>query len=298
MPRDRSRGRGGSLALAHFVVRQPSLDPDTPMAIIALHSASTGLSALSTELDIIANNLANVNTTGFKGSRANFQDLLYLEKAQPGVENANGDQRPTGLFVGLGTRISGTQLNFEEGPAEITDMPLDLLIEGDGFFQISVEDDLGGIAYTRAGNFTLNADGEIVLATDQGRRLEPPIEVPEGAAGISISIDGRVAVLEPGDTEIREIGRIQIASFVNPAGLRQIGENLYVPTIASGDPSEGDPTEDGRGGIRQGMLEGSNVDPVTELVDLIKTQRAFEMNSQVIQAADETLQTVGNLRRF
>jgi len=268
------------------------------MAIIALHSASTGLSSLSTELDIIANNLANVNTVGFKASRANFQDLLYLEKAQPGVENANGDQRPTGLFVGLGTKIAGTQLNFEEGPVQPTGRPLDLLVQGDGFFPVSVEDDFGGLAYTRAGNFTLNAEGEIVLATDQGRRLEPSITVPEGATAITISADGIVSVLEPGETEISEIGQIQLATFINPAGLRQIGENLYVPTVASGDPSEGNPREDGRGALQQGMLEGSNVDPVTELVTLIKTQRAFEMNSQVIQAADETLQTVGNLRRF
>jgi len=270
------------------------------MAIIALHSASTGLSALSTELDIIANNLANVNTVGFKASRANFQDLLYAEKAQPGVENANGDQRPTGLFVGLGTKISGTQFNFEAGPAQGTGQPLDLLIDGDGFFVVQVDPELGGLAYTRAGNFTVNAERELVLATDQGRRLEPPITIPEGVSrdGIAISADGIVSVLEPGETEISEIGTIQLSTFPNPAGLRQIGENLYVPSTASGDASEGNPGQDGRGMLRQGFLEGSNVDPVTELVNLIKTQRAFEMNSQVIQAADETLQNVGNLRRF
>jgi len=268
------------------------------MAVIALHSASTGLSALSTELDIIANNLANVNTSGFKASRANFQDLLYQEKAQPGVENALGDQRPTGLYVGLGTKISGTQLDFETGPANQTGRPLDVLIDGDGFFVVQVEDDLGGLGYTRAGNFTLNSERDLVLATDQGRRLEPNINIPEGASEISITQDGIVAVLEPGETELSEIGQIEIATFPNPAGLRQIGENLFVPTTASGDASEGVPTEDGRGSLMQGFLEGSNVDPVTELVNLIKTQRAFEMNSQVIQAADETLQNVGNLRRF
>lgn len=269
------------------------------MAIIALHSASTGLSALSTALDVIANNLANANTDGFKSSRANFQDLLYAEKAQPGTENANGDQRPTGLFVGLGTKISGTQTNFSQGPAQNTNMPLDLMIEGEGFFQVQVEDSLGeGIAYTRAGNFVRNAEGEIVLATDQGRRLLPNIQIPADATGISISSDGIVSVTVAGETEPQQLETIQLATFINPAGLRPVGENLFIPSAASGEPIVGDPLEDGRGGIRQGFLEGSNVDPVVELVNLIKTQRAFELNSQSVQAADEALQTIGRLRRF
>lgn len=270
------------------------------MAIVALHSAATGLTALSTKLDVTANNLANVNTDGFKGSRANFQDLLYIEKSQPGAENANGDQRPTGLFVGLGTKISGTQLDFSIGPAKNTGRPLDIFIEGDGFFQVQIEDDTGeGIGYTRAGNFTLNSDGELVLATDQGRRLIPEIVIPEGVQGsdISISADGVVSVLEPGQTEASEIGTIELATFVNPTGLKQIGENVYIPTTASGDPSVGDPGEAGRGIVRQGVLEGSNVDPVVEMISLITTQRAFQFNSQSIQAADEVLQVVGNLRR-
>jgi flagellar basal-body rod protein FlgG len=269
------------------------------MAIIALHSGATGLSALSTELDIIANNLANLNTVGFRGSRANFQDLLYQELAQPGAENANGDQRPTGLFVGLGTRVSGTQLDTEQGTALNTNNDLDLLIDGDGFFQVIVEDDIGeGLAYTRAGNFVTNRDGEIVLANDSGRILEPGIQIPEGTSGVSITVDGKVFVMEPGAIEPSEIGQLEIATFINPAGLKHIGENLFIPTAASGDPAVGAPTEDGRGLIRQGFLEGANVDPVTEMINLIKTQRAFEFNSQSIQAADEALQTVGQLRRF
>jgi len=270
------------------------------MAIVALHSASTGLSALSTELDVIANNLANVNTVGFKSSRANFQDLLYHEKEQPGVENSNGDQRPTGLLVGLGTKLSGTQLNFSQGPAQATGQALDMLIEGDGFFIVQIDDDLGGRGYTRAGNFTLNGDGDIVLATDQGRRLEPNVNIDPNVrkTDISIAADGTVSVLEPGGTQMTVVGQLEIATFPNPAGLRQIGENLFIPTSASGDVTEGAPGEDGRGFIHSGFLEGSNVDPVTELVSLIKTQRAFEINSQVIQAADETLKNVGNLRRF
>jgi flagellar basal-body rod protein FlgG len=269
------------------------------MAIIALNSASTGLSALSTALDVIANNLANVNTDGFKSSRVNFQDLLYQELAQPGTENANGDQNPTGLYVGLGVKVSGTQLNFEQGPALETSRPLDLMIEGNGFFQVQVEDDIGeGIAYTRAGNFTVNSEGEIVLATDQGRRLLPNIEIPDNATGITVRTDGTVSVTVAGQTDPVELDTIQLATFINPAGLKQVGENLFIPTEASGDALTGDPLEDGRGGIRQGFLEGSNVDPVTELVNLIRTQRAFELNSQSIQAADETLQTVSQLRRF
>ncbi len=269
------------------------------MAIIALNSAATGLSALQTSLDVTANNLANANTDGFKASRVNFQDLLYIEKAQPGTENANGDRRPTGLFVGLGTKVSGTQLNFTQGPPKATDRELDIMIEGRGFFQVEIEDDVGdGIGYTRAGNFTLNADGEIVLATDQGRRLIPNIQIDETATRIDISTDGVVSVQLPGQIDPQIVGNIQIATFINPAGLRQMGENIFVPSAASGDPLVGDPAEDNRGRLRQKFLEGSNVDPVTELINLIRTQRAFEFNSQSIQAADEALQTIGNLRRF
>jgi len=269
------------------------------MALTALHSASTGLSALSTSLDIIANNLANSNTDGFKASRANFQDLLYTEKAQPGVENANGDERPTGLYVGLGTKISGTQVDFAQGSPRETGRDLDLLIDGNGFFQVEVEDDTGeGLAYTRAGNFAVNSDGELVLATDQGRRIVPGIDIPQEATKVDITSDGIVSVSLPGQFEAEEIGQIEIATFINPAGLKQIGENLFVPSTASGDPNIGEPGEAERGIIMQGFLESSNVDPVKELVDLIRTQRSFELNSQSIQAADEALQTIGQLRRF
>lgn len=269
------------------------------MAILALHSAATGMSALSTKLDVTANNLANVNTDGFKGSRVNFQDLLYVEKAQAGVENANGDQRPMGTYVGLGVKVSGTQLDFRQGPVIATGRELDMMIEGRGFFQIQVGSDEApnGIAYTRAGNFTLNENGEIVLASDTGRRLEPNITIPNDAEGITISIDGRVSVLQPGNTQPSEIGQIQIADFANPGGLKQIGENLLVETIATGPALTGEPAQQQFGGIRQSILEGSNVDPTSELINLIRTQRAFEMNSQSIRTADEVLQQVASLRR-
>jgi flagellar basal-body rod protein FlgG len=269
------------------------------MALIALHSAATGLSALNTDLDVIANNLANVNTEGFKASRVNFQDLLYQDKELPGVENSNGDSRPTGLQIGLGVRVSGTQLDFAQGAPLQTGKALDVMIDGDGFFQVQVEDDRGanGLAYTRAGNFVLNRDGEIVLANDQGRRLQPTITVPEDARGITIGGDGRVFAILPGQGEPSELGQIELANFINPTGLRQIGENLFVETGASGPAITGEPATSNFGRLQSGFLEGSNVDPTRELIDLIRTQRAFEMNSNVIRSADETLRSVANLHR-
>ncbi|MGP1345745.1 MAG: flagellar basal-body rod protein FlgG [Phycisphaerales bacterium] len=269
------------------------------MAVVSLHSAASGLSALNTQLDVIANNLANVNTTGFKSSRVNFQDLLYQEKALPGVENANDDQRPTGVYVGLGVKVASTQLDFKQGSLISTERPLDLAIEGSGFFRVRVEDDRGanGIAYTRMGNFTTNSDGEIVLANSEGRRLEPNITVPDDAIGIDVRADGQVFVLLPGDADPQAIGQIELAGFINPAGLKQIGEGLFVETAASGPAVVDNAGTGPLGQIRSGFLENSNVDPTAELIGLIRTQRAFEMNSQVIRAADDTLRTVGQLRR-
>ncbi len=269
------------------------------MANIALQSAASGLSALNTRLDVIANNLANINTNGYKRSRANFQDLIYIERAQPGTENANGDQRPTGLYVGLGVKVSGTQTEFDQGAPLETGEPLDIMIDGLGFFQVQVEDSrgAGGIAYTRAGKFTTNSDGELVLATDQGRRLEPSISIPDDATSISIDASGRVFVSLPGEAEPAEVGQIEIATFINPAGLKQVGESLFSESAASGPPITGEPSDENFGRVIQGYLEASNVDPTRELIDLIRTQRAFEMNSQSIRTADETLRAVAQLRR-
>lgn len=265
------------------------------MATIGLQSAATGLTALNTRLDVIANNLANVNTHGFKASRANFQDLFYIERSQPGVENALGDQRPTGLYVGLGVKVSGTQLDFEQGSPLTTNRDLDVLIDGLGFFRVQADE--GEIGYTRAGNFALNADGELVLANDQGRRLDPPVVIPPDAIKIDIDSHGRVFAQQPGDIEPVEVAQIETATFTNPAGLRQVGENMYKETVASGPAVVGPPAEENRGRLVQGILEGSNVDPTRELIDLIRTQRAIEMNSQSIRTADETLQAVAQLRR-
>jgi flagellar basal-body rod protein FlgG len=269
------------------------------MAITALHSASTALNALSTEIDIIANNLANANTHGFKTVRANFEDLMYQQMAQPGVETAEPG-RPSGLYVGLGTRISNTQIDFSKGAAIQTTGDLDMMIDGDGLFQVTILDSQGeetNVGYTRLGNFLRNRDGEVVLGTADGPRLEPPIVgIPEGAL-IDVMPNGEVIATVPGEAP-RNLGRIELATFVNPGGLKPIGGSLYVETAASGPPIPGEPGEGTFGLIRHKYLEGSNVDAVRELVNLIKTQRTFEMNSQTIQTADEALQVVSNLRRF
>ncbi|CAN5815277.1 flagellar basal-body rod protein FlgG [soil metagenome] len=268
------------------------------MSITALQSAASGLSALNTQLEVLSNNLANVNTPGFKSSRTNFEDLLYIEKQQPGIQNSSGDQRPIGLYVGLGVRAAGTQLDFKPGPLLDTQRELDVAIQGKGFFRVHVEDQLGdGFAYTRNGAFTLNSNGELVLASDKGRRLDPNLVVPEDAIALSIDNTGHVFVQKPNQVNLEEIGQLELTTFINPAGLKQVGENLYVESVASGTPIIGEPGSDQRGTLVQGRLEGSNVDPTTELIELIRTQRAFEMNSNTIRAADQVLQTVANLRR-
>ncbi|MEQ9455409.1 MAG: flagellar basal-body rod protein FlgG [Phycisphaeraceae bacterium] len=268
------------------------------MAVIALHSAATGLSSLSTNLDVISNNLANVNTPGFKTSRVNFEDLIYQHKEQPGVENAAGDQRPAGLQVGLGVKVSNTQYDFSPGSPIETGEELDMMIAGSGFFEVEiVTEDGGGIGYTRAGNFNVNSDGEVVLGTRDGYRLVPGLQIPGETVSIDIASDGTVQAFDR-EGNSQEIGQIQLTNFINPAGLKSIGGNVYVETPASGPPVQGNPGEGNLGTIQQGFIENSNVNMVRELVSLIKTQRAFELNSQTIQAADRALEVVGNLRRF
>jgi len=268
------------------------------MAIISLQSAASGLTALSTAMDVISNNLANVNTAGFKSSRANFQDLLYIERNQPGIRNTNNDQRPTGLFVGLGTKVSGTQNDFSAG-SPIRGNKLDLYIQGNAFFRVQVQPALGagGFAYTRAGQFTLNSDGEMVLASDQGRRLDPPITIDGDVVDITVDNSGQVFVTRPNTATPENVGQIQLTNFINPAGLKPVGENLFVESGASGPPIDGNPGENAFGTLIQGQYEGSNVDPTQELISLIRVQRAFEMNSNTIRAADQALQTIAQLRR-
>ncbi|HUO10346.1 MAG TPA: flagellar basal-body rod protein FlgG [Phycisphaerae bacterium] len=267
------------------------------MAIIALHSAASGLQALSTQLDVISNNLANANNNGFKSSRVNFEDLIYQYQQVPGTKDELGDTRPTGIAVGLGTRVAGTQLDMAQGAPITTGRQLDVCIEGDGMFQMKVLPSQGnGLAYTRTGSFFINDQGNLVLDSQNGYMLDPQIKVPANTTDLSITTDGRVMATVAGTNTQQQVGQIQLAHFTNPQGLLQIGGNMYQQTDASGPPTLVDPGQPGAGTLLQGAIEASNVDPVTQLVDLIKTQRTFELNSQSIQAADQMLQTVANLR--
>lgn len=270
------------------------------MGINAMHSASTGMRALDTKLNVIAHNLSNIDTVGFKRSRVNFEDLMYQIKREPGVRDANDEPKPHGIQVGLGVEVSGTQLDFRQGPIDPTGRRLDVLIEGEGFFQVrTFYNGQETIAYTRNGNFIRNANGNLVVANSDGSMLEPPINIPNDVndGAVEIGLDGQVSVRQEGNNLLAQIGQLELARFVNPEGLLQIGKNLYVETDASGPPILSIPQQQGIGSLRQAALERSNVDPVRELVDLIFTQRGFEMNSQSIQAADESLRVVTNLRR-
>jgi len=266
--------------------------------IRALNTAATGMQAQSFNLDVISNNLANASTTAFKASRSNFEDTYYEHVRLPGQEDNQGQRTAVGQAVGLGTRIQSTQLDFSQGALKTTERPLDMAITGPGFFQVQ-DNNRNQIMYTRAGNVTKNRDGVLVIASaDIGRLLEPSITVPQDATEISISSDGVVSVLQPGNPDLQQIGQIQLARFINPQGLIQVGDNLYAQSSASGTPIIANPGQDGMGQVRSSTLEQSNVEPVHELVGLIRTQRSFELASQAIQVADEQLSLVANLRRF
>lgn len=267
------------------------------MSVQTLYTAATGMEALETKLDVIANNMANINTTGFKKDRANFEDLFYRQIRAPGAVNSDGSRTPTGIEVGLGVRVSSTQSDHDQGAFQNTDNALDFAIEGDGFFQVQNPNG-GDPLYTRAGNFGINADGEVVLGSaNTGYRLEPSITIPPDAVEVVVSADGQVQFRTAGQSELQQGEIIQIATFINPDGLLKLGDNLFARTSASGDVQTGNPGDPGFGQIRQGVLEASNVEPVTELIDLITTQRAFELNSQVVQAGDQIMQVVANIRR-
>ena len=271
------------------------------MAIAALNSAATGLKALSTRIDVIANNLANSETTAFKRQRVNFEDLMYLTKQHPGTINGDGATSPAGVQVGLGVKVANTQLDLEQGTLDNTGSTFDIAIQGDGFFQVQVADGIGdGVAYTRNGQFFRNSEGDLVLGLGGGYLLDPPVNIPieVPANSIEISEDGVISGVPPGETEAQVFGQLQVARFSNPQGLKLIGGSLALATGASGEAEITNPNEGGAGTLQQKFLEGSNVDPVKELVTLIKTQRNFELNSQSIQTADQALQTIGNLRRF
>ena len=254
----------------------------------ALWVAKTGLSAQDTNLTTISNNLANVSTTGFKRDRAEFQDLLYQIKRQPGAQSTQDSELPSGLQVGTGVRIVGTQKNFTAGSLQTTEQPLDMAIDGRGFFQILQPD--GTTSYTRDGTFHLDSNGQIVNAS--GFALQPAIVIPNDAQTFTVGRDGTVSITVAGNPAAQVIGNLQTADFINPAGLQAVGNNLFLETAASGAPQVGTPGLAGFGTTLQNTLETSNVSTVEEMVNMITTQRAYEMNSKVISTADQMLSFV------
>ena len=254
----------------------------------ALWVSKTGLGAQDTRMKTISNNLANVSTTGFKRDRAVFEDLLYQINRQPGGQSSEDTEVPSGLQLGTGVRMVATQKQFTMGNIEVTDQGLDVAINGRGFFQILMPD--GTVNYTRDGQFQIDSEGNIV--NSNGFPLEPSITVPEGVQSVTIGTDGVVSVVDAESGDTAEIGNIQLADFINPAGLEALGGNLFRETVASGTPTEGNPSENGLGPVIQGALESSNVNVVEELVNMIETQRAYEMNSKVISTVDQMLQFV------
>jgi flagellar basal-body rod protein FlgG len=260
--------------------------------IRSLYTAATGMSAQQMDQDVIANNLANVNTVGFKKSRANFQDLMYQVYSKAGATSSTGIQIPTGTEVGMGTKPISTQKIFTQGDFQSTGNAFDWAIEGDGFFQ--VDDGNGGTAYTRAGNFKLNKDGAI--CNSEGLLLTPGISVPQGTVTVTVDKSGQITATDSKGT-MSQIGQIQIATFINPAGLTSIGHNLYSKTDASGDASIGNPNVDGKGAITQYFLEMANVNVIDEMVKMITGQRAYEINSKSIQTADNMLSIINGLKR-
>lgn len=260
----------------------------------ALYSAASGMTAQQINVDTIANNLANANTSGYKTRRAQFQDLLYQNLVTPGAAAGQQTTVPAGLQVGLGTRTSSNEIMFSQGTFQKTDNPLDMVIQGRGFFQVRKAS--GEIAYTRAGSFQLNKDGNVV--TSDGESIEPSITIPPGAQSITIATDGTVSYTLQGQTASQQAGQIQLADFQNPAGLNNVGRNLYLPTDASGDAVVATPGgTEGLGTIQQGFTEGSNVSVVDEFINLITAQRTYEANSKVVTAADQMYQIVNNLTR-
>ena len=261
--------------------------------IRALWTAASGMQAQQKNIDVVANNLANVNTTGFKRSRADFQDLVYQNLKSSGAPSTSTTQVPTGIQIGLGTRLAAVTKMFSAGDLTQSGNELDLAIEGDGFFQILQPD--GTIGYSRAGAFKRDSTGRVV--TSDGSPLQPEIVIPTNATKINIGNDGTVSVTQAGQSATTSLGTIQLALFPNPAGLSSQGKNLYFTTDASGTATTGTPGQNGIGTISQGMLEMSNVSVAEEMVQMIVGQRAYEVNSKAVQASDEMLQTANNLRR-
>ncbi|HTP96734.1 MAG TPA: flagellar basal-body rod protein FlgG [Burkholderiales bacterium] len=254
--------------------------------IRSLWIAKTGLDAQQLHMDVISNNLANVNTNGFKRSRAVFEDLLYQTLRQPGAQSSQQTQLPSGLQIGTGVRPVSTERIFSQGNLTQTGNPLDVAIQGNGFFQVLLPD--GTTAYTRDGAFQVDSTGQLVTAS--GFHVQPAITIPSNTQSITIGRDGTVSVVRAGSANATQVGSLQLANFVNPAGLQSLGENLYQETSASGTASANTPGTNGLGLLNAGYVETSNVNVVEELVNMIQTQRAYEMNSKSIQTSDQMLQ--------
>jgi len=260
----------------------------------ALYTAASGMIAQQLNLDNVANNLANASTAGFRRRRVQFQDLFYQNLVVPGSAATQQTTVSSGLQIGLGARTSASEIIQAQGDYNTTGNPLDLTIQGQGFFQVRRPD--GEIAYTRSGTFHMDQQGNVVTA--DGDPLEPAITIPPDALSISIGSDGTVTVTQPGQREAQQVGTVQLAMFPNPGGLVSVGKNLFMPTTASGDPIVGNPGgSEGLGSLQQGMLEQSNVNVVEEFIQMILTQRAYEANSRVVRAADEMFQQLNNMSR-
>lgn len=256
----------------------------------ALWIAKTGLDAQQTKMSTISNNLANAGTTGYKRGRAIFEDLIYQNVRQVGAQSTQDTQLPTGLMVGTGVRVVATEKLFTQGNLVQTENQLDMAVQGRGFFQVLLAD--GSQAYTRDGSFQVDSQGQLVTAS--GYVVQPAITVPENAQSLTIGTDGTVTVRQPGSSGVTQIGTVQLADFVNPSGLQAIGQNLFIESSSSGSPQTGNPGLNGLGTVVQGFVESSNVNVVEELVNMIETQRAYEMNSKAISTTDQMLQYVTN----
>jgi flagellar basal-body rod protein FlgG len=258
----------------------------------ALYTAASGMQTQQLNLENVANNLSNANTTGFRRRRIQFQDLIYQNLLMPGAASTQQTTYPTGLQVGLGARSSASEIIQAQGDINVTSNPLDLTIQGQGFFQVQLPS--GETAYTRDGSFQLDSTG--IIVTSDGNQLQPAITIPPNATNITIGTDGTVSVQLPGQAQTQQVGTIQLATFANPGGLNSIGNNLYLETTASGNPITGTPGgSEGLGTIQQGALENSNVDVVNEFIQMILAQRSYEANSRVVRAADEMFQNINTL---
>ncbi len=257
----------------------------------SLWTSKTGMEAQQTQLDAISNNLANASTNGYKKAHVVFEDLMYQNIRQAGANTSEQTTLPTGLQVGLGTRAVANVRSFTQGNLQQSSNTLDLAVQGNGFFEVTLPD--GTTGYTRDGSFQVNAQG--LLVTNNGYAVSPGITIPTNAQSVTIGTDGTVSVTLPGSSAVNSVGQIQLASFVNPAGLEARGENIYVETAASGTPNTGAPGSNALGTVRQGFVETSNVNVVEELIGMIQTQRAYELNSKAIQTSDQMLQKLGQL---